>query len=160
MYSFNYVLETIRISPSAFLLAKNCTQPIELFDFDDRKLLVEPGTSIQLPVFAIHHDERFYDEPNSFKPERFESMASSELNKSGIFLPFGNGPRICLGKLSTMTPIGFSFEAIFFSFFASKKTHTTSILTFSFIFRTKICTLSNKIGFIGNCSSLLDYGKF
>lgn len=157
MYSFNYVLETIRISPSAFLLAKNCTQPIELFDFDDRKLLVEPGTSIQLPVFAIHHDQRFYDEPNSFKPERFESMASGEMNKSGIFLPFGNGPRICLGK---MTPIGFSFKAIFFSFFASKKTHTTSILTFSFIFRTKICTLSNKIGFIGNCSSSLDYGKF
>lgn len=90
-------IETLRISPSAFLLAKNCTQSIELFDFDGTKLLVEPGTSIQLPVFAIHHDKRFYDEPNVFKPERFEAMPPSELRKNGQFLPFGDGPRICLG---------------------------------------------------------------
>lgn len=91
------VVETIRIGPSAFLLAKNCTQSIELDDFDGTKLIVEPGTSIQLPIFAIHHDKRFYDEPNSFKPERFESETVNELKKSGHFLPFGDGPRICLG---------------------------------------------------------------
>lgn len=94
-------IETIRIGPSAFLLAKNCTQPIELCDFDGKKLLVEPGTSIQLPIFAIHHDERFYDEPNSFKPHRFESQMPNELKKSGRFLPFGDGPRICLGKFNS-----------------------------------------------------------
>lgn len=93
-----FLVETIRIGPSAFLLAKNCTQAIELCDFDDTKLLVEPGTSIQLPVYAIAHDDRFYDEPNSFKPQRFESQPANELKKNGLFLPFGSGPRICLGK--------------------------------------------------------------
>lgn len=95
-------IETMRISPSAFLLAKNCTQSIELTDFDGGKFVVEAGTSIQLPVYAIHHDERFYDEPNSFKPQRFEFQSSNELKKNGKFLPFGDGPRICLGKLFTL----------------------------------------------------------
>lgn len=92
------IVETIRVGPSAFLLAKACTQPIELCDFDGNRLLVEPGTSIQLPVFAIHHDERFYDEPNSFRPERFQTVPSNELKKSGRFLPFGDGQRQCIGK--------------------------------------------------------------
>lgn len=96
-FFFFFFVETIRIGPSAFLLAKNCTQPIELYDFDGTKLLVETGTSIQLPVFAIHHDDRFYQEPNSFKPQRFESQPSNELKKSGHFLPFGDGLRICMG---------------------------------------------------------------
>lgn len=92
-----FLSETIRIGPSAFLLAKNCTQPIELCDFDGKKLLVESGTSIQLPVYAIHHDERFYEDPNIFRPERFQSVSANELKKNGRFLPFGDGPRQCIG---------------------------------------------------------------
>lgn len=70
-----------------------------MVDFDGKKLLIEPGTSIQLPIFAIHHDQRFYDEPNSFKPERFESVSLKERRKNGHFLPFGDGPRMCLGRM-------------------------------------------------------------
>lgn len=98
--NFTHRTETLRIGPSAFLLAKACTQPIELYDFDGTRLLVEPGTLIQLPVFAIHHDERFYDMPNSFRPERFQTLSLNELKKSGRFLPFGDGPRQCIGKLN------------------------------------------------------------
>lgn len=91
-------LETIRIAPTAFLLAKTCTQSIDLSDFDGKTVHIETGTSVQLPIYAIHHDERFYDAPNSFRPERFEVHSANELKKRGQFLIFGDGPRQCLGK--------------------------------------------------------------
>lgn len=96
-------------------------------DFDGKTVLIESGTSIQLPVYAIHHgtlvqkvdflsktsndmffttflylDERFYDAPNSFRPERFDLQSVNELKKRGQFLPFGDGPRQCLGKFNPM----------------------------------------------------------
>lgn len=61
-------------------------------------VLIEKGTSIQLPIYAIHHDGSLYDDPNEFKPERFESISVNDLRKSGIFLPFGDGPRRCIGN--------------------------------------------------------------
>lgn len=79
------------------MLAKTCTQSIELTDYDGKMVLIESGTSIQLPVYALHHDQRFYDAPNSFRPERFELHSANELKKRGQFLPFGDGPRVCLG---------------------------------------------------------------
>lgn len=91
-------IETIRVAPSAFLVAKTCTQSIELTDYDGKMVLIEPKTSIQLPVFALHHDSRFYDSPNAFCPERFELQSANELKKRGQFLPFGDGPRQCLGE--------------------------------------------------------------
>lgn len=91
-------LETIRISPSAFLFAKKCTQPIRLADYDGSELLVERGTSVQLPVYAIHHDAQYYERPNEFRPERFDEVSADERRKAGLFLPFGSGPRLCLGK--------------------------------------------------------------
>lgn len=99
LFFFYLPTETLRISPSAFLVAKKCTQSIELYDYDGKKFLLERGTSVQLPIFAIHHDENFYDEPNDFNPERFDFLSIKDLGKNGVFLPFGNGLRICLGNM-------------------------------------------------------------
>lgn len=80
------------------MVAKTCTQPIELPDYDGKMLTIESGTSIQLPVYAIHHDERFYIEANTFRPDRFLLQSAKEHKKLGQFFPFGDGPRQCLGK--------------------------------------------------------------
>lgn len=103
MFHSLIIVETLRISPSPFLLAKNCTKPIELIDVDGTKLMVEHGTSIQLPVFSIHHSDRIYPNPNAFDPDRFDAVSLNELKKNGLFLPFGDGPRICLGKYFTLS---------------------------------------------------------
>lgn len=92
------------------MLAKSCTQPIELSDYDGKTVLIETGTSIQLPVYAIHHDERFFDAPNSFQPERFELQSANDLKKRSQFLPFGDGPRQCFGKKKRIN--GSNFEPL------------------------------------------------
>lgn len=63
----------------------------------DSDLTIEKGTRCLIPIVAIHHDEEYYPEPMVFDPERF-----SEENKKGrhpfAHIPFGEGPRMCIGK--------------------------------------------------------------
>lgn len=60
------------------------------------KFLIEKGQSIWIPIIAIHNDPKYYPEPEKFDPERF-SDENKRLIISGAFLPFGLGPRNCIG---------------------------------------------------------------
>ena len=51
----------------------------------------------QIPVYAIHRDERHFPEPDSFKPERFDKE-ERERRHPMAFLPFSHGPRMCIGQ--------------------------------------------------------------
>ncbi len=57
---------------------------------------IGPRTRVHIPVFALHRNERLWDYPNAFDPDRF---AAAEVKKRSryAFLPFGGGPRICIG---------------------------------------------------------------
>ena len=58
----------------------------------DREIL--PGDTVMVPIYALHRNELLWDEPNSFKPERFADRKSVARY---AYLPFGDGPRICIG---------------------------------------------------------------
>lgn len=92
------VLETLRmISPLTFA-SRICTESTELVLDDGRRVPIEKGQVVTIPVFSYLHDSEYFQDPLEFKPERFENIDISELTKRGIFLPFGDGPRICLGN--------------------------------------------------------------
>jgi cytochrome P450 family 6 len=59
---------------------------------------VPVGQLVAISVQGIHHDERYYTDPEKFDPERFtpENKAS---RPTYSYLPFGMGPRNCIGKL-------------------------------------------------------------
>jgi cytochrome P450 len=50
-----------------------------------------------IPVMALHHDPKYYPEPERFDPERF-SEEEKQKRTHYVYLPFGEGPRICIGK--------------------------------------------------------------
>lgn len=59
--------------------------------------VIEKGTRVMIPIDAIQSDPAIYEEPDRFDPERF---SADELKKrhSLTWLPFGEGPRNCIGQ--------------------------------------------------------------
>jgi cytochrome P450 family 6 len=62
---------------------------------------LETGTVVVIPVEAVHNDPKYYPEPERFDPERF-SEEEKQKRHHYVYLPFGEGPRICIGKLRTL----------------------------------------------------------
>lgn len=65
--------------------------PVPGLDF-----VLKKGTPIFIPVFAIQHDSEFFPNPDIFDPDRFTSEAIEQRN-SITYMPFGDGPRNCIG---------------------------------------------------------------
>ncbi|CAB3248301.1 unnamed protein product [Arctia plantaginis] len=59
--------------------------------------IVRKGESMLIPVWSIHHDPEFYPNPNKFDPERFAEENKRKI-KPFTFIPFGLGPRNCIGS--------------------------------------------------------------
>lgn len=60
-------------------------------------VIIEKGTKVQIPVWGIHMDPEYYPEPEKFNPENF-SPENKCKRPEMTFLPFGEGPRMCIGK--------------------------------------------------------------
>ncbi|HEX2285460.1 MAG TPA: cytochrome P450, partial [Mycobacterium sp.] len=58
---------------------------------------IRAGTTVLIPVHQIHHDERWWPDPEAFDPTRFLGDAPKERPRSA-YLPFGGGRRICIGQ--------------------------------------------------------------
>jgi cytochrome P450 family 6 len=55
---------------------------------------------VLIPVAALHYDPKYYPELERFDPERF-SEEEKQKRHHYVYLPFGEGPRICIGKFHT-----------------------------------------------------------
>lgn len=86
------VLESMRLYPPVAMLAREVVAPVEVGPLQLRK-----GDSVLIPVYAIHRDERWHANPEQFDIERFQA-ASLRSMKQYTFMPFGAGPRSCVGK--------------------------------------------------------------
>ena len=55
---------------------------------------IPKGTTVEVLPYALHRDPEFWPDPLSFKPDRFIEPS----HPTWAYLPFGGGPRICLGE--------------------------------------------------------------
>jgi len=94
--------ETMRLYPAApVLMSRRATREIVLGGWT-----IPARTMFMIPVFLLHQDERWFPEPRAFRPERFAPDAPPI--PRGAFMPFGTGPRVCLGQhlaLAEMTVV-------------------------------------------------------
>lgn len=86
--------ETLRKYPPLVTLNRCVTKPYTL---PGTKIKLSTGTKIVIPVHAIHHDPKYYTDPYAFEPERFSEENSHNLHPN-TYMPFGDGPRFCIGK--------------------------------------------------------------
>ena len=62
-----------------------------------RRAPIRPGTTVIIPIHHIHHDARWWPDPEAFDPTRFLGDATKDRPRSA-YLPFGGGRRICIGQ--------------------------------------------------------------
>jgi cytochrome P450 family 6 len=88
-----FFLESLRKYPPAPNLVRCATADYKVPDTNE---VIDKGTSVMIPVYAIHHDPELYPDPEVYDPERFNHDNEAKRNPFS-FLPFGDGPRNCIG---------------------------------------------------------------
>ncbi|KAF2888386.1 hypothetical protein ILUMI_17787 [Ignelater luminosus] len=117
--------ETLRKWPSAFFLDRICVKPYTILPVreGEKPVYLEKGDTIQIPLFGIHYDPEYYPEPERFDPERFSDENKTKINPYA-YLPFGSGPRICIGSRFALmeTKMVFSYLLATFDIVVTEKT--------------------------------------
>ncbi|XP_058819697.1 cytochrome P450 9e2-like [Topomyia yanbarensis] len=91
------VMETLRRWSPSGVTNRKCIKPYIMVNSDGTQVTVEKGQLIVIPIQAIHTDPRYYPNPMRFNPERFSDENRHTIDQNA-FLPFGNGPRNCIGS--------------------------------------------------------------
>ncbi len=92
-YTESVLAESMRLYPPAWAIGRNT---VETHEFNGFTAIA--GTLILSSPFVMHRDARFWDEPLSFNPERWESQCVKEAGQRNIYFPFGGGVRRCIGE--------------------------------------------------------------
>lgn len=92
------VAETLRKYPPNGILQR---RTVKNYRVPDSNVVIPADTSIVVSIFGMHRDEKYYDNPREFRPERFsEEEKSKQTNYT--YIPFGLGPRYCIGTYVRM----------------------------------------------------------
>jgi cytochrome P450 len=86
------IQEAMRLYPPVYVMFREPTEDVTLSDYP-----IESGQTLMLPQWGVHRSERFYDDPETFDPERWKPERAKERPRFAYF-PFGGGPRHCIGK--------------------------------------------------------------
>jgi cytochrome P450 len=88
------VSESMRLYPPVYAIWREPTERVRLAGYD-----VPPGAVVMLPQWALHRDGRWFEAPESFRPERWANPSHPDY----AYFPFGGGPRVCIGnRFATM----------------------------------------------------------
>lgn len=91
-YTRQALKETLRKRPPAWILNRVAGEELELEGYR-----FKPGIRIMMPVYAIHHMPEFHKDPERFDPDRFSPENAKKI-VPGSYIPFGLGPRTCIGE--------------------------------------------------------------
>jgi cytochrome P450 len=86
------VKESMRIYPLAWGIGRKALRAFEIGPYR-----LPAGTNIFLMPWITHRDERFYPEPDCFRPERWDPLNQDAELPHFAYFPFGGGPRKCIG---------------------------------------------------------------
>ncbi|XP_056897784.1 cytochrome P450 3A40-like isoform X3 [Takifugu flavidus] len=118
------VNESMRVFPILSRLERMTKTSVEINGFT-----IPKGTVVAIPVYVLQHDKAYWPEPEAFKPERF-----SKENKDNVdpyaYLPFGAGPRNCIGNRFALVSMKLVIAEILqhYSFVPCKETDIPMVL--------------------------------
>jgi cytochrome P450 len=91
-YTLMVIKETMRIEPTVAAFPRQVMKDTELGGYQIK------GNGVALiPPYILHHDSRWWSQPEQFDPTRFSAENEPNIPKY-VYLPFGDGPRVCIGN--------------------------------------------------------------
>ena len=91
-YALAVLKEAMRLYPPAFVVARRATRDVTL-----RGHAVRKNELCLVNIIGMHRRARYFPDPERFQPDRFLPENEKDVPKQA-FLPFGAGPRICIGN--------------------------------------------------------------
>ncbi|MBI1880572.1 MAG: cytochrome P450, partial [Chloroflexi bacterium] len=91
-YTEMVLTEALRLYPPAYVVGREA-----LRDYTINGLTIPRGTTVLMSQWVVQRDERFFEAPEQFRPERWAGGLAKRLPRYAYF-PFGGGPRLCIGQ--------------------------------------------------------------
>jgi cytochrome P450 len=91
-YCLQVFKEAMRLYPPAYAISRQALHDMEIDGYP-----VAKGTVVMVCPYALHRDPHYFPDPEKFDPERFTPEREKQLPRYA-YLPFGAGPRICIGN--------------------------------------------------------------
>ena len=91
-YLQQVINETMRCYPAAYLTTRQSIKEDDILGYR-----IPANTIVMVNIYGLHHHETYWSHPRQFDPERFSAQNEAQIAKF-TYLPFGNGPRKCIGE--------------------------------------------------------------
>ncbi len=91
-YTNQVVKESMRLYPPVAIFGREAARDCTIEDYE-----ISQGTVILISQWVMHRHPKYFDDPEVFQPERWTEDFEKQLPR-GVYIPFGDGPRICIGK--------------------------------------------------------------
>jgi cytochrome P450 len=92
IYTRMVIDETLRLHPPFWFENRNVTREVELGG-----VTLPVGAMVAFSRYAVHRHKDFWSKPDTFDPERFRPGAEENRRSTYASIPFGGGPRVCVG---------------------------------------------------------------
>nr|XP_050868693.1 cytochrome P450 6a2-like isoform X2 [Vespula vulgaris] len=123
-YLDQVISESQRLNTLLDIMGRLCTDKIELKANDGLTCQVEQGTKIIIPVRSLQRDPKYWTNPEAFDPDRWNEERKGSINKY-CFLPFGEGPRICVGLRMALLQVKAAIATLLMKYRIERNPRTT-----------------------------------
>ena len=93
------VKESLRLYPPAYGIVRESLNDVEIGGYT-----IPKGATVAIFQWSVHRDPRYYEDPEVFRPERWDNNFAKSLPRCA-YIPFGAGPRICIGNTFALTEV-------------------------------------------------------
>ncbi|KFO19785.1 Cytochrome P450 3A14 [Fukomys damarensis] len=117
------VSETLRLYPISSRIFRMCKKDVKI-----NGVFIPKGTAVMVPMFVLQRDSKYWPEPDKFHPERFSKKNKENIDPY-IYMPFGNGPRNCIGMRFALMNMKLALIRVLqnFSFHPCKETQVSEL---------------------------------